>query len=94
MESQTVSKFDPEFQIINKPGSYNRYYAFYTGTDYDSDNLLDKFCFTEVYFEDNKWHTSVHNPIFYPGLGLTSFGITNENEGNRFVYASTPTNFL
>lgn len=53
MGSQTVSYFDPEFQIINKPGSYNRYYAFYTGTDYDADDNNDKFCFTEVYFEDN-----------------------------------------
>jgi hypothetical protein len=84
--------FHPEYQIINRPGYYDRFYSFYSGKDDNGgDELGAYFYYNEIWYENNEWQVSVHHNI-YGGVepdGMISFGISDVVNSAQYVYAST-----
>ncbi len=85
----TISEFNPEFQIINRPGYFDHYYTFYSGTEANKDLLRD-LCYNEIWYNDG-WHFSVHNGIL-GGIRTNTyiaFAITDVEDGTGRFYAAT-----
>ena len=83
------TELQPEFQIINKPGSENLYYAFFTQEEIQAIMLY----YMEITYNTITGIVTTGTPVVLRGgiyEGYVGFAITEEdNNSDRYLYAST-----